>query len=165
MTSLPTLARVHQLFHYDSETGVFTNKIDRNPKAPKGALAGYVNTIGYSVIQIDNRKIHAHRLAWFYATGDWPPHEIDHINRNRSDNRFCNLRLATPTENKHNTSPRVNNTSGHRGDTWHKKRKKWQAQISVNNQHRYLGVFDSLEDAIAARASAAAKFHPFALKA
>lgn len=165
MSFLPTLARVHQLFHYDPETGVFTNKIARNPKAPKGALAGYVNTIGYSVIQIDKQKIYAHRLAWFYVTGNWPSHEIDHINRNRSDNRLCNLRLATSTKNKHNTSFRANNTSGHRGVTWHKKRKKWQAQISVNNQHQYLGVFDSLDDAITARELAAAKFHSFALKA
>ena len=164
MTTLPTHQRVLDLFHYDSETGVFTNKIKRNPKAPEGALAGYINNLGYSVIQVDKKKIHAHRLAWFYVTGEWPPHQIDHINRNRSDNKFSNLRLATSEQNNHNTTDRTNNTSGHRGVVWHKKRQKWQAQISINNKHKYLGLFDRIEDAIAARQAAVNEFHHFAVK-
>ena len=164
MNSLPTHQIVLDLFHYEPKTGLFINKTTRNPRAPIGQLAGYTNTIGYVVIQVNSRKIHAHRLAWFYMTGEWPSHQIDHINRNRSDNRFCNLRPVTSAENMQNTTDRTNNTSGHRGVTWHKQRQKWQAQISVNNKHKYLGLFDNLEDAIAARTNAVNQFHHFVVK-
>lgn len=147
---------------YDPLTGIFINKIDRNPRALKGAVAGYTNTIGYTVIQINSRKMHAHRLAWLYMTGEWPLHEVDHINHIRSDNRFQNLRQSTSSENKQNTTDRINNTSGHRGVTWHKARQKWQAQISVMGKHLYLGTFDSVDDAAAARKEAVVKFHKFA---
>jgi hypothetical protein len=162
MTDLPTCDAVRSVLHYDPETGVFTNKIDRNPRAPAGSIAGYTNTIGYTVIQIGGRKLHAHRLAWLYMTGEWPKCEIDHINRVRSDNRFTNLRQATSTQNKHNTTDRITNTSGHRGVTWHKHRNKWQAQISVAGTHHYLGMFDNIEDAVAARENAVALFHDYA---
>ena len=162
MTDLPTQKDIGALLHYDPTTGVFTNKVDRNPRAPKGSIAGYTNTIGYTVIQINGRKLHAHRLAWLYMTGKWPTHEIDHINRIRSDNRFANLREASSGDNKQNTKDRENNTSGHRGVTWHKAREKWQAQIAVAGKHRYLGLFDRFEDAVAARQEAVAKFHKFA---
>ena len=162
MTDLPTQQDVQAVLHYNPETGVFTNRIDRNPRAPKGSVAGYINTIGYTIIQIGGRKLHAHRLAWLYMTGKWPAREIDHINRVRSDNRFANLRQATSTQNKHNTTDRVTNTSGHRGVTWHKHRQKWQAQISVAGVHRYLGLFDTVEEAVRAREAAVALFHNYA---
>lgn len=162
MIDLPTYDAVHAMLHYNADTGVFTNKIDRNPRARAGSLAGYTNTIGYTVIQIGGRKIHAHRLAWFYMTGEWPTCEIDHINRIRSDNRFDNLRQATSTQNKHNTDDRITNTSGHRGVTWNKRSEKWQAQIAVAGKHYYLGMFDKIEDAVESRKTAVALFHSYA---
>ena len=162
MIDLPTQESVQAVLHYDPKTGVFTNRVDRNPRALKGSVAGYINTIGYTVIQIGGRKLHAHRLAWLYMTGEWPAHEIDHVNRIRSDNRFVNLRQATSTQNKHNTTDRVTNTSGHRGVTWHKHRQKWQAQISVAGVHHSLGMFDNIEDAVKARETAVALFHDYA---
>ena len=147
---------------YDPDTGLFTNAITRNPRAQKGAAAGHVNNLGYVVLQVNRRKAYAHRLAWLYMTGQWPRHEIDHINRVRSDNRFVNLREATPEQNKHNTTSRQNNTTGAKGVVWHKGRKKWQAQISVAGKHTYLGLFDSFDAAVAARKTAVAKFHQFA---
>ena len=162
MNKFLTQHDLHSLFHYDPLTGVFTNKVDRNPRAPKGAIAGYINTIGYTVIQVNGRKLHAHRLAWLYMTGEWPTDEIDHINRIRSDNRFANLRPATHLQNCHNTTDRVNNTSGHRGVTWNKARNKWQAQIAFMGKHLYLGLFDSVDEAAAVRKEAVARFHKFA---
>lgn len=162
MNKFLTQSELQLLVIYDPSTGRFINKVERNPRALKGATAGYTNTIGYTVIQINGRKLHAHRLAWLYMTGEWPDCQIDHINRIRSDNRFANLRQATILQNSHNTKDRVNNTSGHRGVTWSKHSCKWQAQISIMGKNTYLGLFDSIDEAVAVRQQAVTKFHKFA---
>jgi hypothetical protein len=162
MNKFLTQSELQLLVIYDPSTGRFINKIERNPRALKGATAGYTNTIGYTVIQINGHKLHAHRLAWLYMTGEWPDCQIDHINRIRSDNRFVNLRQATILQNSHNTKDRVNNTSGHRGVTWNKHSSKWQAQISIMGRNTYLGLFDSIAEAVAVRQQAVTKFHKFA---
>ena len=136
-----TQDRLKDLLHYDPETGVFKNKVTRNPRAKQGSVAGYLNTIGYVVIQIAGEKIHAHRLAWLYVHGNWPANEIDHINRKRNDNRIANLRDATRSENIHNASESPRNTSGYRGVTWNSRRKKWQAQIMANKKYLFLGLY------------------------
>ena len=146
-TKILTQARLKELLHYDPDTGVFTNLVTRNGRAKIGAEAGYVNTLGYVVVQVERLRTHAHRLAWLYVTGNWPTNQIDHINRVRSDNRFCNLRDVTASENVHNTSDSAKNTSGVRNVVWHKKNKKWQAQIKVNNKYKYLGQFTDLAQA------------------
>lgn len=80
--------------------------------------------------------------------------EVDHINRNRLDNRKENLRIVTRQENMHNKSKYKTNTSGHRGIKWNKNLQKWQSQITVNKERIHLGVFDDLQDAIVARRKA-----------
>ena len=92
-----------------------------------------------------------------WVHGCWPPHEIDHINRNRADNRLSNLRLATSQENKGNTRILASNKSGMKGVYWHKLRGKWAACISVNNANTHLGLFASKEEASAASRKAAAE--------
>jgi len=161
-TTILTQERLKELLAYDPETGVFTNRTTRNPRSPIGSEAGYVNTIGYRVIQVAKTKVHAHRLAWLYVYGYLPKVQIDHINRVPSDNRLSNLRLATAAENSQNTKICRRNTSGHKGVTWHKHNKKWQAQLAVNNRHLYLGQFDSIEAAVSARAEAVKKYHAYA---
>ena len=104
----------------------------------------------------------AHRLAWLYVHGEWPAEEIDHLNRVRSDNRISNLRLATQAENKQNTSLRRDSTSGHKGVSWHKRDKKWVAEIKLHGKKHYLGYFNNINDAIAARKSEESRLHPFA---
>ncbi len=155
-----TQSRLKELLSYDPETGLFVNRIERNPRAKQGCSTGYANTIGYVVIQIDREKFGAHRLAWLYMTGEWPIQQIDHINRIRSDNRFSNLRQATFAENCHNMSVACSNTSGHQGVTWHKGRQKWQAQLAVQGRHFYLGMYDDIDEAVAVRRGAVRLFHP-----
>ena len=159
-TASLTQERLMSLVSYDAETGVFTNKVTRNPRAKVGAVAGYVNTLGYVVVQLLGRKHHAHRLAWLYAHGVWPANQIDHINRNPTDNRLCNLRDVTASENVHNTSNSSRNTSGVRNVVWHKRAKKWQAQIMVNNKYKYLGQFDDLAQAKIAAEKATRLYQP-----
>jgi hypothetical protein len=159
-TKILTQETLKELLHYDPATGVFTNKVTRNPRAKIGDLAGYVNPLGYVVIQVSGQKHHAHRLAWLYVHGVWPTNQIDHINRNRSDNRISNLRDVTASENRHNCVDSGRNTTGVRNVVWHKRNQKWQAQIMVNNKYKYLGLFADLELAKQAAENAVKLLHP-----
>ena len=76
---------------FNLETGVVTNRIKNNPRAPVGKEAGWQEQNGYRKIQINSRTYGTSRLVWFYAKGEWPIN-IDHINHKRADNRLCNLR-------------------------------------------------------------------------
>ena len=89
--------------------------------------------------------------------GRWPADQVDHINLIRSDNRWCNLREATQSENARNTRARHNNTSGVKGVN--KYRDKWHAKISFNGRRIHLGYFDTPEEAHAVYCRAAAKYH------
>ena len=115
---------------------------------------------GYCIIRLDDRLYTAHRLAWLYVHGQWPTHQLDHINGNRQDNRLCNLRPATNAENAQNRT-RKSNTSGFPGVR--KTNSKWTAEIKVNYKPIRLGRFDSPEAAYAAYLEAKRKYHPFSL--
>lgn len=84
--------------------------------------------------------------------------EIDHINHVRDDNRLVNQRFVTRRENMRNQSLSSKNTSGVTGVHFSKARKKYVAQIKVNQKIIYLGMFKTLEEAAAARAEANLKF-------
>lgn len=71
----------------------------------------------------------------------------DHINRNRFDNRICNLRLVNHQDNMRNCKFHSNNKSGHRGVVWIKQVKKWRAQIRLNGKHVHLGMFIDFAEA------------------
>ena len=146
-----TQHQLKELLHYDPETGVFTNKVTRNPRAKQGTVAGSLNTLGYVVIQVNKQKTHAHRLAWLYVYGCWPKNQIDHINRIRNDNRLCNLRDVSRSDNCQNLSLPSHNKSGHMGISWVKQRSLWTVYIKVNKKNKWLGCYKDLDDAVAAR--------------
>jgi hypothetical protein len=100
-----------------------------------------------------------HVLAWVIQTGEWPQHRIDHINRNPADNRWCNLRPATQSQNMSNLLLTKASTSGHKGVHWHRAAGKWTAKIKVNKKSFYLGLFDNIENAIEAYRDASKKLH------
>jgi len=124
-----------------------------------GDIAGSMMSHGYRRICIDNRVYLAHRLAWLYMTGEWPKHQIDHINGNKNDNRHVNLREATNSENMRNTGKRSDNSSGFKGVYWNSEKMRWSAQISYNGRHKSLGTFDTAEEAHVAYRSASEKLH------
>lgn len=80
--------------------------------------------------------------------------DVDHKNRNKLDNRRRNLRYLTRSQNMLNTGLKSNNSSGHKGVTWHKASGKWSAQIMVNYRQQYLGLFETVEAGIKARKDA-----------
>ena len=155
-----TQPRLKELLHYNPETGIFTWRIAAGC-VRVGSVAGSVGNRGYLQIRIDCKLYQAHRLAWLYVHGEFPPNDLDHINRVRSDNRIGNLRLSTRAENLQNQSMRSNNTSGHVGVSWYKRDQKWMAQIKINYKTINLGFFTDLTEAISAYASAKAQFHTF----
>lgn len=79
---------------------------------------------------------------------------VDHINGDKLDNRKSNLRICTMAQNGFNNKTYITNNSGYPGVGWHKKSNKWRARIQVHGRQIYLGIFDSLEDAIYARQQA-----------
>jgi hypothetical protein len=94
-----------EVLSYDPATGVFTWLPARDKKrGPKmaGKRAGSRAGEGYWYIDICCVKYRASRLAFFYMTGEWPQQLVDHINRNREDDRWCNLREVSPSENRMN---------------------------------------------------------------
>jgi hypothetical protein len=127
-----TVERLKELLHYDPETGVFTRKLLRGAKRA-GAIAGSANWKGYICIHINGRNYRAHRLAWLYVTGNWPYAQIDHVDRDKANNKFANLREATNKQNHENLDRRrKDNTSGHRGVYWYKPYRRWMAIIRHN---------------------------------
>jgi hypothetical protein len=161
---LLTQKRLKELLSYDEDTGLFTWSRNVSSTGRSGGVAGCVDkTTGYRRVRLHKRLYHAHRLAWLYVHGEWPPYEVDHINGNRSDNRMANLRCATRVQNMHNNGRRIDNKSGFKGVCWYPSRNKWLAKIQTYGRAKNLGYYDNKDDAIAAYKAAAAELHgPFA---
>lgn len=79
---------------------------------------------------------------------------VDHINGDTLDNRTSNLRIATRAENQRNCKTQHNCESGRKGVRLHKQCGKWQSRITVNDKEIYLGLFNTFEEACAAREKA-----------
>lgn len=84
--------------------------------------------------------------------------EVDHIQHNKYDNRKSMLRIATDSQNAINKGVRSNNTSGTTGVSKIKRLNKWQVNITINGNTKYLGIFDSFDDAVVARKEAEEKY-------
>lgn len=159
-----TAERLRQLLSYDPETGVFRRRVTQTNRNKVGDVAGTPNDKGYLLIMVDGRRYLAHRLAWFYVYGEWPAGEIDHINRQRSDNRIANLRDATRSLNTQNTGMFSSNTSGKKGVSFHRASGKWQARIGLDGRLIHLGVHATKELAALAYEEARAKYHKGAIQ-
>lgn len=158
MTSL-SHPRLLEVLEYDANTGVFRWKVRTSIRITAGAKAGCLGKDGYGRIGVDGRLYKTSRLAWFFTYGDWPSHPLDHINRNRRDDRLVNLREATAAQNGANMSLRRSNTSGFKGVHLNKHAGRWAAQLSG----RHIGSFASPEEAAEAYNQAArSRFGEFA---
>jgi len=167
-----TAERLRHVITYDPENG---DLIWLRPTANRhkpGDIAGSLNGKGRLVVMIDGINYQAGRLIWLYVTGAFPDCFIDHENRIKTDNRWKNLRKATPVQNGQNRLMHINNTSGETGvtiDTRHAARHKpYVARLQLNGKNKYLGNYATLEEAKQAREKAElelfGEFSPLATK-
>lgn len=158
----PTALR--QLISYDPITGVLTwrprsigwfrhlgdRAAERHAAwsaswANKPALS-YLGDTGYRRGRIFGRDLLAHRVAFAIMTGRTPD-MIDHVNHNRADNRWCNLREADATKNARNTSSNLGSTSKYLGVFYEKRRSRWVAKIKHDGRIVSLGQYHTEHEA------------------
>lgn len=144
-----TAERLRELVHYCPETGIFTHLQSRGCKKA-GMQAGCLLPSGYVSIMVDGFRTMAHRFAWLYMTGSWPSAEIDHIDGNKSNNSFSNLRDVSRSVNTQNQNrAKRSSKTGYLGVRFCGK-DKFTAAITLDGKTKYLGVFKDPKDAHAA---------------
>lgn len=146
-----TQAQLKKLLHYNPDTGIFTRLRNTTRSDRVGEVAGGRNSGGHVQIKVNNYRYLAHRLAFLYMTGAFPPYHTDHENHIRHDNRWCNIRAATRSENSRNRKIPANNTSGTIGVSWHKASGKWVVQLRADGKSISGGYFTNKQKAIAKR--------------
>jgi HNH endonuclease/AP2 domain len=142
-----TVEYLSSILCWDDERCEWRWNVDKGPSARKGDLAGGFHD-GYLELKIDDKSYRSSNLVWYLNTGEWPLIGVDHKDQNSSNDRFANLRLATHSQNMANTTLKPG-ASGIRGVC--QDRGRWYAQISG----KWLGYFDTKEEAKAARHKAA----------
>ena len=148
-------AELLQHISYDPETGLFSRKVSRT-----NGKGGWLHKDGYVYIYAFGKTHSAHRLAWFYMTGEWPKLDIDHINGVKHDNRFANLRDVESIINSQNeVRPRKNDPTGLMGVWFRKDRNKFVAAVRVKKKTFRLGSFSTPEEAHRAYLEGKRKHH------
>ena len=162
-----TARRAREVFDYDPDTGIlrWRSSPDRDSawiSRWSGEIAGTTTNNGGRHVVVDRVAYQAPRVIWLWVTGFWPQIWIDHKDGDRSNNKWDNLREATPSENQQNRAFDKRNTSGFTGVHWSKYLQAWRACISVDN-HRYWASrsFSTPEEASAAYLGLKAKHHLF----
>lgn len=152
---------VRQCFSYNADTGdlIWRQRPLEHFKTKRGC--GVFNAMfcgkaagseqnGYIRSKIDGRLYANHRIIWLMVNGVLTKDEIDHINHDRADNRLCNLRNVSRSENQKNRSKRKDNTSGVTGVFLRKDSSKWQVLLGCSNKLNNFGCFDNFDDAVIA---------------
>ena len=142
-----TQERLKEQLSYDPETGHFTQILRTSQRVKVGDRAGSQDPRGYRLINICGRREWEHRLVWLYIYGVFPDFDIDHINGNKSDNRLCNLRAASRSENNCNSVIRSDSTTKYRNVHLFKRTGKYQVQVRFNGKRYNGGYYDTAEQA------------------
>ena len=135
--------RVRELFDYDPITGIVTRRKTTAPMWKFGQIVGCPDRHGYLLVRVDGVLHKLHRMIWLWMTGELPILDIDHVDRDGSNNSWENLREATKSQNLSNRTKQSNNTSGFKGVSWNKQNSKWAAKINVEGRQLHLGFRDT----------------------
>lgn len=133
-----------KVIRYEPETGLFYRISKRGTEKLTGT---YDHSTGYIRIKVYKKLYAAHRLAFLYMNGAFPPADTDHINRVRSDNRFLNLRECSHAQNSYNRSMSKRNKTGYRGVSRVPNSTKFRVCLAVEGKINYLGLYDDAEEA------------------
>jgi len=142
----PSLLFLLEKFTYCEKTGILKYR-KNSGRFSAGDIAGYTNHRGYRKVCVNGSHFFIHRIVWKMVYGVDPNGEIDHINRDKTDNRISNLRDVTSEENQKNR--KFSSESGVSGVYFNKPRNRWQARIQL-----HLGFFKTIEGASEAREKA-----------
>lgn len=160
---LPSQEELLELFKYDPDTGELWHRTRKRERFKKehhwkawntrfaGKKAGHLSPSGYIRTKLDGRLLNTHRVIFKIVTGRDPENYIDHLNGDKTDNRFENLRDVEPSENNKNCYIQANNTSGFNGVNFYTPLQKWCASGRLNKKRIHLGYFDTPEEAHCAR--------------
>jgi hypothetical protein len=164
-----TQKELKSLLHYDPIAGIFTwlkrdlslfkqeyHGIVWNKRFAGTKAGSFDPSHGYTYLSISKKRYYLHRLAFLYMKGRMPPNQADHINHDRSDNRFLNLREVTNKVNHRNETLQTNNKSGFTGV--YRDKGRWAARIMVDGKTIHLGSFVDIGDAIITRLAANKKY-------
>lgn len=152
-----TQETVRKLFNYEPETGKLTWNYPSSNRIKLGDEVGKSGPAGYSAVRIGGVNYLVHRLIYLYFHGVFP-RQVDHINRNRLDNRIENLRESTQSENCGNCFKSSVNTSGFKGVEWNPKNRKWRVKIKKDYKTVEIGSFIDQVDAAQAYNLAAERY-------
>jgi hypothetical protein len=151
------LQRANELLIYSPVTGDLRWRVGR-AKVKAGSIAGSIKSDGYRAVTIDYREYRAHRIAWLLVTGEWPTYEIDHIDGQRANNAWHNLRDVPHLLNQQNRRKAfANNPTGRLGVS--KIGKRFLAQIQISGRSTYIGTFDTADEAHASYVQAKRVHH------
>jgi hypothetical protein len=155
---------VRQILDYNPDKGVLVWRCrpDRDKKWNSrcaGKEAGEFSPSKYRRLTIDGKTFSYHHIVWLHQTGEWPIRELDHIDRDKMNNRIENLRLATRSEQMRNTVVRKDNKTGLKGVCWDKKSQRWFVSINVEKETKYRGYFNCPELAHLVYSELAGKYH------
>jgi len=155
-----SITRLKAILSYNPEIGIFVwREVPKNKICLIGKIAGSLKKDGYRVITIDRVQYHEHRLAWLYTYGSWPNDQLDHIDRDRTNNKVSNLREANSSTNQANTITKKSKElpKGVRRYTHHR-HKKYCAYIKTKVGNKFLGSFLTMEEAREAYKEAAVRY-------
>jgi len=149
-----TQKELKKYLKYNPLTGIFISLNKHNKRWTEGRVLGTLRKDGYLAIKPHGIEILLHRAAWMYVYGEFPDGYIDHINKDKTDNRIENLRDVAHVVNMQNKKTYKNNSSGTMGVGFVRSSGRWRARITVDEKQVVLGTFVLYSDAVNARKNA-----------
>ena len=151
MKKYPTQKRLKELFNYNIKSGFVTRIKSASNNAQKGSVLNTRNNKGYISVRVDYVTYSLHRLIFIYMGHGIELKYVDHINHNKLDNSWSNLRLTCAKGNGRNQSKSKSNSSGFTGVCWHKASRKWDVSARINGKLIHFGLYNCFIDAISER--------------